>query len=244
MMEIRQKDEGGPTIPNDSRRPWERYWDETLRGKYFLRNSGQVNHPSRFFIVDAAAKYDTVLECGCATAIDYPLHVERGTKYTGIDITRKFKETAEELYPDIDFRIANVLDLSMFPDRSYDTVYERAVFEHMHPLEWPLGCKEMWRVADKQIILGLFGWQIGSPPRRKPILERLNDENDKDTPEKRAERAHKTPQAIVEKLYHDDIVSVIEKFLPGKKTWRYDKVIRLPGRKGKPYHMYTVARVD
>lgn len=236
----------------EQRRPWERYWDDTLRGKSFLRNRAQVNHPSRFFIADAAAKYDTVLECGCATAIDYPYHVERGTKYAGIDITVKFKAMAEEFYPDIDYKTASLLDLSMFPDRSIDTVYERAVFEHMHPLEWPLGTREMWRVADKQMILAFFGWNVGAHPRRKPVLERLGDKNERDTPEVRASRAAVVhagvAQAIVEKIYDADIVAVIED-LPGEKTWKMDKVLGIPvpgktRRRGKPYYIYTVTRVD
>jgi len=231
----------------EERRPWERYWDENLRGSSFLRNKKQMNHLSRFFIADAAAKYDTVLECGCATAIDYPYHVERGTKYTGIDITVKFKVMAEELYPDIDFRTANVLDLSMFPDRSIDTVYERAVFEHMHPLEWPLAAREMWRIADKQMLLGVFNWSVGAHPRKKPVLERLMDEKETDTPELRAKRSHKVPQALVSKLYEADIVAVIEDFLPGEKTWKMDKVgsKNLPKPlKCKPYYIYTVTRVE
>ena len=238
-------------VKADQRRPWERYWDETLKGKSFLRNRRQVNHPSRFFIADAAAKYDTVLECGCATAIDYPYHVERGTKYTGIDITVKFKAMAEEFYPDIDFRTASLLDLSMFPDRSYDTVYERAVFEHMHPMEWPLGAKEMWRVADKQMILAFFNWHVGEHPRRKPVLVRIaNAGKEKDTPGSRAARAavsySGTAQAIVEKIYDWDIVAVIED-LPGEKTWVRKKVggQQMPRHERcKPYYIYTVTRVD
>ena len=245
MADIRRP--GKDPVAEDDRRSWEKYWDVTLRGDSFLRNDAQMNHPSRFFIADAAAKYGTVLECGCATAIDYPYHVERGTKYTGIDITVKWKAMAEKLYPDIDFRTASLLDLSLFPDRSVDTVYERAVFEHMHPLEWPLGAREMWRVADKQMLLAFFGRSIGAHPRRKPVLERMADENDKDTPERRVERSRAIPQAIVVKIYDADIVAVIES-LPGEKTWKMDVVLGIPveGRRprGKPYYIYTVTRVD
>ena len=97
----------------------------------------------------------SVLECGCATAVDYPLHVDRGLNYRAIDITPKFVDQARVLYPELDIRVASMLDLP-FDDGEFDTVYCRAVLEHMHPEEWPHGVVEMYRVASKQIIVGLY----------------------------------------------------------------------------------------
>lgn len=138
-------------------RPWEEYWERNRSvPNDFLRTSKAVEHPGRIAIADRCAEVGgSVLECGSATAVDYPLHVDRGLDYRAIDITPKFVEQARELHPELDIRVASVLDLP-FEDNSVDTVYVRAVFEHMHPEEWPHGVKEMWRVADKQIIVGLY----------------------------------------------------------------------------------------
>ena len=135
------------------RRPWERQW-ECLPND-FLRNT-DVKHPSRAFIADQTAEIGgSVLECGCASAIDYPLHRSRGLKYSGRDITPKFVRKANELYPEADIKIANVLDLPL-NDESFDTVYCKALLEHMHPKEWPSAVVEMWRVAKKQMIIALY----------------------------------------------------------------------------------------
>jgi len=168
-------------------RPWEEYWSKNMKNKKnFLRNDGQLSHPSRVLISEYASKFDTVLECGCATAIDYPFHMNHGTKYTGIDITENFIISSKEHNPGIDTRVASMLDLP-FKDCSYDTVYCRAVLEHIHPLEWPLGVKEMWRVCDKQMILGIFNWRSNrskpitfgkreKPEQTRSILERMMKE--------------------------------------------------------------------
>jgi ubiquinone/menaquinone biosynthesis C-methylase UbiE len=138
-------------------RPWENYWERNASvPTTFLRNSKAIHHPSRTLIADLCAKIGgSVLECGSATAIDYPLYLERGLDYHAIDITPKFVKQAKELYPELDIREANVLKLP-FDDGKIDTVYCRAMLEHMHPEEWPHGVVEMWRVADKQMIIGLY----------------------------------------------------------------------------------------
>jgi SAM-dependent methyltransferase len=153
------------TIPGDDpgdpitgeERPWEDYWQRSRSiPTDFLRNEKAVEHPGRIRIADICAEVGgSVLECGSATAVDYPLHRERGLDYRAIDITPKFVTQARELYPELDIREASVLDLPL-KDGEVDTAYVRAVFEHMHPEEWPHGVAEMWRVADKQIIIGLY----------------------------------------------------------------------------------------
>lgn len=152
------------------RRPWEKYWEATIDEKTFLRNSKHEVHPVRDLIAMFAADYDTVFEGGCATAVDLPLHVKRGTDYIGLDITEKFISEARELYIGYDLRVGTVMDIPL-GDGFVDTAYVKAVLEHLHPLEWVLAVRELWRIARRQVILALFHWD---PDRRKaPILERM-----------------------------------------------------------------------
>ena len=160
-------------------KPWELYWQDTMTTNSFLRSERQVHHPSRYVIAEKASKYSTVLECGCATAIDYPYHEALGTEYTGIDVTPRFKELAEEYNPGIHVETMNAMDLK-FPDGSYGTVYEKAVFEHMHYLDWPVALREMWRVAEHQVILAFFRFKPGrhhgkhaTPKKKRPITQSI-----------------------------------------------------------------------
>jgi len=225
-------------------RPWERYWQEGIggQGEHFLRGNRQKEHPSRLRIAVLASKYDSVLECGCATAIDYVYHTQHGTRYTGIDITPKFIESAKKINPDADIRVGNVLDLE-FPGSSYDTVYERAVFEHMHPLEWPLAFYEMWRVAKHQVILAFFGWkQNRKGVARISILDRLRSEIP-GFPEVKPTRIVKPTEgpgrssALNHSTSHPDIVDVIESVTD---KWSYEQTVKQKGY--KTYHIYTAKK--
>ncbi|MHA1360861.1 MAG: class I SAM-dependent methyltransferase [Candidatus Helarchaeota archaeon] len=189
-----------------------------------------LDHPSRALIADICSEHKTVLECGCATAIDYPLHIERGTKYTGIDITPKLIELAKELNPGIDAREASILELP-FEFESFDTVYERAVFEHMHYLEWPLALQEMWRVASSQVIIACFGWSK-KRYHKKSILERMKTEEVKNGP----------TGPFTNAICHPDMVEVLDELIK-PTSW---EIIEIGGKhspkspNGRKYPLYRI----
>ena len=139
-------------------KPWEQYWMEGVPANY-LRNWSEMEHPSRDMIADLVAQHGkTVLECGCASAIDYTRYVERGIEYTGCDMSSQFLNHAKEVHPDINVVLGNMVKLP-FNDGAFDVVYTRAVFEHMLPdsaTGWPKALKEMWRVSRKAIIVAMF----------------------------------------------------------------------------------------
>lgn len=132
-------------------------WDDNpqLFGDAPFRNEAEYNHPTRKLIVEKSRIGKTVLECGCASCVDYDHFKDSGMKYIGIDITLNFIEAAKRLNPEVDVRQGNIIDLK-FKDESYDTVYCRNVLEHLNPGEWTEAIKEMWRVARKQILMGFF----------------------------------------------------------------------------------------
>jgi len=53
-----------------------------------------------------------------------------------------------------------------FEDASFDMVYLKSVLEHLHPEEWKLAISEIWRVAEKKIMLIFF-----IPPSDTPRYE-------------------------------------------------------------------------
>ena len=132
-------------------------WDDNpqLFGDAPFRDPIEYNHPTRKLIVEKSRIGKTVLECGCASCVDYEHFKDSGIKYTGIDITSTFIEAAEQLNPNVDVRQGNITNLE-FKDESYDTVYCRNVLEHLNPDEWTEAISEMWRVARMQILMGFF----------------------------------------------------------------------------------------
>lgn len=134
-------------------RHWERFWSKhTTRG--FMRDHPHhFIHPVRQIVYDAVSKVGgTILDNGCGTGVDYEPLVERTTKYVGVDITPKFIKRIKELFPEVDARVASTLDLP-FGDKEFDTVYAGGLIQHMHPNDYPMGIKEMWRVTKQQLIV-------------------------------------------------------------------------------------------
>lgn len=211
------------------RRPWEKYWEEIIEPSTFLRNSKHETHPVRELIALYAAKYANVLEAGCATAVDLPIHEHFDTLYYGLDITEKFILEARKRYPNYWLEVGSILDIPL-KSESIDTTYVKAVLEHMHPLEWVLGVQELWRVAKHQMILAFFNYNPDRP--KAPILERMEKED--------ADRCPK--QAFNNRIPTQDIQDVL--FNLGATSW---KRLIVGGKrdnttKYKPYLVYVIEK--
>lgn len=126
------------------------------RGKkpHFLRKEKQLTHPVRGLIVENA-KGRKVLDCGCASCIDYPLWIKQGIQYVGVDITRKFLDHAKKLYPDIIVYQCNVANMP-FGDKSFPTVYAKDLLEHLPPGVYTSILSEMWRVTEKRMMMAFY----------------------------------------------------------------------------------------
>lgn len=133
---------------------WRNGWKN--RSEKFLEYGKQLNHPIRELIAERAAEIGgTVLDVGCATCSDYPLHRDRGTRYIGRDITSKFIERAKKRFPGVDVGYGDVLDLG-FPDSSVDVVYCKDLLEHLPPEKYKQAIGEMYRVASRRVMVGFF----------------------------------------------------------------------------------------
>lgn len=99
------------------------------------------------------------LDIGCGSANYYrflkDIHLHNFLNYTGIDIGEKNIDNCQILYPEVDFRRGNLLELK-FPDNSFDIVFVSHVFEHLHPKVLPRAISETLRVAKKLVIIHFF----------------------------------------------------------------------------------------
>jgi len=76
----------------------------------------------------------TILEIGCGSANEYEGFVATGIAqnliYTGIDISERNIDNARRRYPEVDFKVGDILT-DDFDERSYDVVLMKDVLEHM-----------------------------------------------------------------------------------------------------------------
>lgn len=140
--------------PNDviRKRDW-RDFHEEFHNTSFLRKIDRTKAPIRLMIADEASKVGkSVLDVGCLSGIDYPIHLDKGLDYTGIDVAPKFLEHAKTLYPKINVRVGDILSIP-YPDMSFDTVYCKDVLELMPPEQWKIAINELWRVSRRLMMI-------------------------------------------------------------------------------------------
>jgi len=128
-------------------------WERT-KSKDFLRIPRQLNHPIRERIVEETVG-NSVLDVGCASAIQYPFYKDSGIEYTGVDFTQKFLNYAWELYGDIDLVYADASDIPRH-DRCFSTVFCKDLLEHLPPDKYKEVLSEMWRLTDKRMMIALY----------------------------------------------------------------------------------------
>ena len=122
----------------------------------FLEYPEEKEHPIRQMIAEITKQTGkTVLDVGCATCNDYGLHKKLGTSYVGLDFTKKFLDRAKKLYPNVEVKFGNALDLP-YEDGTFDVVYCKDLLEHLPPDEYKQATREMWRVARKKVMIAFF----------------------------------------------------------------------------------------
>jgi len=130
-----------------------RDFHEKYHSTSYLRKIDRSHAPLRLMISEEASKVGkSILDVGCLSCIDYPIHQNSNLDYTGVDVAPKFLAHAKKLYPGIDARLGDILDLP-FHDLSFDTAYSKDVVEMLPPGEWKQAVKELWRVSRKLMMI-------------------------------------------------------------------------------------------
>jgi len=129
-------------IPDYLLKTFEPIWREVLENE----------HPSRI----------SVLEPACGSANDYrflqTFGLARFLNYTGIDICEKNIQNAEQMFPGVTFRTANVLDIDA-PDNSFDYCIVHDLFEHLSAEAMELAITQLCRVTRKALSVAFFNMQ-------------------------------------------------------------------------------------
>ena len=143
------------------RRPWEDWWTRRA-GPNFMKTRKQ--DMTLYEHIAKLVKGKSVLDVGCETCVIYPYFEDTEIKYAGIDITEKFVEQAKFIHPGIDVKCATALDIP-YVDCSFDTVFAKAVIDHIKPGDHLTAISEMLRVAKNQVIISWFQRPWDRAPR-------------------------------------------------------------------------------
>ncbi len=81
---------------------------------------------------------DSVIDIGCAYGIHVPLFLGIGShlQYEGFDISEKMVELAQSRYPQLSFKVADILNKETLPDKKYDAFWAGAVLMHIPREHW------------------------------------------------------------------------------------------------------------
>jgi ubiquinone/menaquinone biosynthesis C-methylase UbiE len=100
-----------------------------------------------------------VLEPACGSANDYRFIHEYGLgrliQYTGFDLCDNNVANARKMFPAIDFKIGNVLEIDA-PDKSFDLCLVHDLFEHLSVNALEKAVSEICRVTKGAICAGFF----------------------------------------------------------------------------------------
>jgi SAM-dependent methyltransferase len=101
----------------------------------------------------------SVLEPACGSANDYRFlrtcGLARFLNYTGIDICEKNIGNAREIFPDVNFKTANIFQLDA-PGKCFDCCFVHDLFEHLSPQGIEAAAAEICRVTKSALCLHFF----------------------------------------------------------------------------------------
>jgi len=137
------------------RKPGCRFYRKTIRDK----------------IVELMKPNEKLLDVGCGSGILYEyLPPEIRRNYIGVDFTPEFIELCKKRYPEGNWKIEDVRNLS-FPDNSFYLVNSTTVLQHI--LEWKDAAKEFVRVSKKYVISTCRTHNMRTQiVAKKPVLRR------------------------------------------------------------------------
>lgn len=99
----------------------------------------------RAFIRCAGSGHD-ILEIGCGGGEHLRLLAASNRRCVGIDISAEAIRSVPDLPANVELRVADAVDLSLFPDASFDIAFSKQLIEHIHPDDVLTHLREVCRV--------------------------------------------------------------------------------------------------
>lgn len=98
----------------------------------------------------------SIIDIGCAGGIHTPLFlgIGRKLKYHGVDISAFFIKVAKRRYPQLNFTLADIADISTLPTKRYDGFFAASTLMHVPFPLWD----SMFSNIEKMCRPGSFGY--------------------------------------------------------------------------------------
>ncbi len=113
-----------------------------------------------------------VLEPACGSANDYrfidAFGIGRLIDYTGFDLCDKNIANAKRMFPNVDFRVGNVLAIEL-PDKSCDLLIAHDLFEHLSIEAMRVAVGEVCRITRRAMCIGFFNLHDGPDHQVKRV---------------------------------------------------------------------------
>ncbi len=107
----------------------------------------------------------SVLESACGSANDYrfidAFGIGKFLDYAGIDLCEKNVCNAKRMFPEIDFKVGNAIEIQA-GDKEYDYCFVHDLFEHLSIEAMEHAVSELCRITKKGICAGFFNMYDGS----------------------------------------------------------------------------------
>lgn len=111
-------------------------------------------------LLDYTLSKDKVLDVGCGNGRLYEIFKQKNINYSGIDNSEQLIKIARERFPEVDFKIADILKIP-FSDNSFDKVYCVAVLHHIPSEQLRIeAMQELKRVLKPDGLLILTVWNL------------------------------------------------------------------------------------
>jgi len=121
-------------------------------------------------LFDYVNRGDKVLDLGCGNGRLSKIFKKKNANYIGVDNVRGLIEEAKKLFPENDFKVADVLDLP-FSENSFDKVYSIAVLHHIPSKKFRIKFfKEAKRVLKPGGILILTTWNLWNMKKKRNLI--------------------------------------------------------------------------
>jgi ubiquinone/menaquinone biosynthesis C-methylase UbiE len=145
--------------------------DYNLISSDFSRTREYLWEESRFLFDDYIRGGDHVLDLGCGNGRYYQALKDKDINYTGIDNSLNLINIAKKKYPDINFEVADALNLS-FESNSFDKIYSIAVLHHIPSRELRVEfLKEAKRVLKDNGLFILTSWKFHQAKEWKLLIK-------------------------------------------------------------------------
>jgi len=122
-------------------------------------------------IVSRIKDGDKILDIGCGNGRLLSVLANKQINYLGVDNSSELIKLAQRNYPNQQFKIGDILQLDLIPEKNFDYIFCIAVLQHIPSKKWRLEALKQLKEkigVEGQIIVS--NWNLWANPKHRPLL--------------------------------------------------------------------------